>query len=352
MKAVVHERYGPVEELRVAEVPVPAPAPDEVLVWTRATSVHADAWHTVVGLPMAARLMGDGVLRPRHKVPGTDVAGVVEAVGAEVTRFRPGDEVMGETVRGIQWRHGGAWAEHVCAPEDGLVAKPPSLTFDEAAAVGTPAVLAYQVLMDQAGFRAGRSLLVNGAAGALGMWVVQLALALGASRVVGVDHADKLEVLRSVGAHETVDYARQDPTRLPDRVDIVIDVASTRGFQEWRRVLEPDGTFVKVGHDRYGQGMRRWTGSLGPVLGLAAVAPFYRQLPGLGRSTPRADRLTHLYRLLDEGTVRPVVDSTYPLEDVVAAMQRLTSGRAAGRVVLSLSSTGGTTSPHEGAGPG
>ncbi len=336
MRAIVQDRYGPVDRLRVAEVERPEPRPDEVLVWARASSVHVDAWHTVVGLPYALRLMGNGLLRPRDPVPGTDVAGVVEAVGAAVTRFRPGEDVMGETVRGIQWRNGGAWAEHVCAPEDGLVAKPAGLTFDEAAAVGTPAVLAYQVLLDQAGFREGQSLLVNGAAGALGLWVVQLALALGASRVVGVDRADKLDVLRSVGAHQVLDHTSQDPTRLPERVDVVIDVASTRTFREWRRVLERGGTFVMVGHDHYGQGMNRWTGSIGSVLGLALRAPLHRQLPGARRSTPRLERLTHLARLLDEGRLRPVIDSTYPLEQVTDALQHLSSGRAAGRVVLTL----------------
>jgi NADPH:quinone reductase-like Zn-dependent oxidoreductase len=336
VRAIVQDRYGPIDRLRVGDVDTPTPRADEVLVWVRASSVHVDAWHTVVGLPYALRLMGNGVVQPRAAVPGTDVSGVVEAVGSAVTRFRPGDEVMGETVRGIQWRHGGAWAEHACAPEDGLVLKPAGLTFDEAAAVGTPAVLAYEVLVDQAGFRAGHSLLVNGAAGALGLWVVQLALALGASRVVGVDHPDKLDVLRSVGVHEVVDYTREDPTRVAGRVDVVIDVASTRRFQEWRRVLQPRGTFVLVGHDHYGEGMGRWVGSIPTVLGMAVISPLFRQLPGLTRSTPRLERLEHLARLLDEGKVRPVVDSTYDLTRVTDALHRLTSGRAAGRIVLTV----------------
>lgn len=334
MKAILQDRYGSVDDLRVGTVDVPTPRKDEVLVWVRATSVHVDAWHVVVGLPFALRLMGAGLRRPRGRIPGTDVAGVVEAVGSAVTRFRPGDEVMGETVRGMQWRNGGAWAEHVTAPEDGLGMKPAALTFEQAAAVGTPAVLAYEVLMDQAGFRAGQSLLVNGAAGALGLWVVQLALALGASHVVGVDHPDKLEVLRAVGVHQVVDYTSEDPTRLDRRVDVVIDVVSTRTFREWRRVLAPTGTFVLVGHDHYGEKMNRWTGSIGTVLRMALLSPFSRQLPGIRRSTPRADRLAHLERLLVSGALRPVVDRTFPLEQVSDALRYLTSGRAVGRVVL------------------
>jgi len=163
---------------------------------------------------------------------------------------------------------------------------------------------------------------------------VQLAVALGASRVVGVDHPDKLELLRSVGVDEVVDYTREDPTRVARRVDVVIDVASTRTFREWQRVLAPEGAFVLVGHDRFGEGMNRWTGSIGVVLGTSLRAPFHRQLPGMRRSTPRAERLAHIARLLEAGAVRPVVDRVFPLEQTADAMRYLTSGRAVGRVVL------------------
>ena len=265
------------------------------------------------------------------------MAGVVEAVGSAVTRFRPGDEVMGETVRGIQWRHGGAWAEHVCAPEDGLVLRPASLTFDEAAAVGTPAVLAYEVLVDQAGFRAGQSVLVNGAAGAMGLWVTQLALALGASRVVGVDHTDKLDLLRSVGVHQVVDHTREDPTRLAERVDVVVDVASTRTFREWRRVLRPR----RHVRPRRSRPLRRGHAPLDRQhphgarhVAAGAVLPAAARASGARRRGPR--RLEHLAQLLDEGRLRPVVDSTYPLEQVKEAFDRLTSGRAVGRIVLTV----------------
>lgn len=336
MKAIVQDRYGSADDLRVATQDRPEPGADEVLVWVRATSVHVDVWHVVAGLPYALRAMGAGFFRPRTRVPGTDVAGVVEEVGPAVTRFRPGDEVMGETVRGIQWRHGGAWAEHVTAPEDGLVLKPAGLTFVEAAAVGTPALLAYEVLLDQAGFREGQSLLVNGAAGAMGLWTVQLALALGASRVVAVDSPGRLDVLRSLGAHRLVDHTAEDPTRIGERVDVVVDIASTRTFPEWRRVLARRGTFVRVGHDHYGTGMGRWFGSIPSVLRLVLVAPLLPQLPGLRRSTPRGRRLEHLVELLESGAVRPVVDRTFPLEEAPDALRHLTSGRALGRVVLTV----------------
>lgn len=348
MDAVVQDRYGPVGLLRVARVCDPVPQPDEVLVRVQATSVHVDVWHTITGLPYALRLMGNGARRPSTTVPGTDVAGVVVAAGTSVTRFRPGDAVMGETVRGIQWRHGGAWAELVTAPEDGLVRTPAGLTPEQAAAVGTPAVLAYQVLLDQAGFRAGQSVLVNGAAGALGLWTVQLALALGAARVVAVDRAEKLDTLRSLGVHEVVDHLTEDPTAVAP-VDVVVDVASTRPFREWRRVIAHGGTYVRVGHDHYGAGMHRALGSMPSVLGLLVRAPFTPGLRLPGRSTPRLQRLEQLARLLEQGSVRPLVDRTYPLHEAAAAMAYLVSGRAVGRVVLTVPSTGSGDGPSRGA---
>ncbi|MGJ7449849.1 NAD(P)-dependent alcohol dehydrogenase [Aquipuribacter sp. MA13-13] len=336
MRAVVHDRYGPVEGLRLGEVPVPAPAADEVLVRVAASSVHVDAWHTVTGLPYALRLMGNGVRAPRHRVPGTDVAGTVEAVGADVTRFRPGQRVWGETVRGIQWVNGGAWAELATAPQDGLVATGDDLGDVEAAALGTPALLALEVLVDQGRFQAGRSVLVNGAAGALGGFVVQLAVALGASRVTGVDAGDRLDLVRAAGAHDAVDHRAEDVTRRAERYDLVVDVPSNRPFRDWRRVVEPGGGYVRVGHDHYGHGMNRVTGSIAPVLAMTAASLVVPQLPRPRRSTPRPQRLARLADLVARGRLRPVVDRTFPLDDVVPALQRLQGGQARGRLVLDV----------------
>lgn len=166
------------------------------------------------------------------------------------------------------------------------------------------------------------------------LWVVQLAVALGASRVVGVDHPDKLELLRSVSVAEVVGYTREDPTRLHRPVDVVIHVVGTRTLHEWRQVLAPEGTFVLVAHDRFGEGMNRWTGSIGAVLRNSLLAPFHHHLPGMRRSMPGAERLAHLARLLAAGAVRPVVDRVFPLEQTADALRSLTSGRAVGRVVL------------------
>lgn len=195
----MHDRYGPPSVvLRNAEVPVPEPAAGEVLVQVAATTVHADVWHVVAGRPYAMRLMGNGVRRPRSTIPGKDDAG----------------------------RDGGAWAELVCAPADGLVVTPSGRSDDEAVAVGTPGVLALGVLRDQGGMRPGLSVCVNGAAGAMGLQLVQLARALGASRVVGVDRPDTHGLLREFGCDATVDHTREDVTRRRDTVDLVLDVAS------------------------------------------------------------------------------------------------------------------------------
>ncbi len=340
MRAVVHDRYGPVDGLRLDDVPVPAPAAGEVLVRVAASSVHVDAWHTVTGLPYALRLMGNGVRAPRHRVPGTDVAGTVEAVGPGVSRFRPGQRVWGETVRGIQWVNGGAWAELVTAPQDALVPTGDGLDDVHAAALGTPALLALEVLVDQGRFEAGRSVLVNGAAGALGGYVVQLAVALGASRVTGVDSGDRLDLVLAAGADEAVDHRVEDVTRRSERYDLVVDVPSNRRFREWRRVVEPDGGYVRVGHDHYGHGMNRVTGSIAPVLALTAASLVVAQLPSPRRSTPRPQRLARLAGLVAEGRLRPVVDRTFPLADVVPALQRLQTGQARGRLVLTVGAGG------------
>lgn len=332
----MQDRYGPADLLRLGEVDVPDVLPDEVLVRVAATSVHVDVWHVVNGLPYALRLMGAGVRRPRTPVPGTDVAGVVERVGRSVTRFRAGEAVMGETVRGIQWKNGGSWAEFVAAPEDGLIRTPTRLTAIEAAAVPTPALLALEVLRDQGAFQAGQSVLVNGAAGAIGVYLVQLARALGARRVVGVDRPDTHDLLRSLGVDDVVDHTREDVTRRPERYDLLIDVASTLSVSSGRRILTAHGSYVRLGHDHYGAGANRWTGSIGAVLRLTAMSPFVRQLPPPRRSTPRAERLAQLGELLESGRIRPVLGRTFPLADAVAAMRYLESGQATGRIVLTV----------------
>ena len=239
MKAIVQHRYGSVDDLALSEVPRPEPAADEVLVRVRAASVHPDVWHVVAGRPAVLRLMGSGVRRPRERVPGTDVAGVVESVGSAVTRFEPGDEVFGETIRGVQWRNGGAFAEYATAPEEGLALKPSGVSFEEAAAVPTVGLIALNNLPRRR-VPSGSRVLVNGAAGGVGAIAVQLAKSYGAE-VTGVDHASKLALVRSLGADRVIDYTSEDFTRAGEQWDLIFDVPGNHSFKAIRRALDPRG---------------------------------------------------------------------------------------------------------------
>ena len=267
MKAIVQDRYGPASALRLAEVPRPVPGEGQVLVRVHAASVHADVWHMVHGFPYVLRIMG-GVSAPLYPIPGTDMAGVVEQAGPGATRFQPGDAVFGEVVAGMQWRNGGAFAEYVAAAESALEPKPEGLSFTEAAAIPTSALIAHFNLRAEADIHPGDRVLVNGAAGGVGMFVVQLAKADGA-HVTAVDAGDRLEALRSIGADEVIDYTRTDFTQGSQRYDAVVDIPGNHPYSQVKRVLTPHGRYVLIGHDQYGAAGRRWLGSLPRVLGLA-----------------------------------------------------------------------------------
>ncbi len=336
MRAIVQSGYGPPEQvLRVAEVPTPVAGPGQVLVRVRATSVHADVWHAVTGIPRVLRLMGSGLREPRTPIPGTDLAGEVVSLGAGVTGLAVGQRVLGEVTPANQWRNAGTFAEYVAVAADTLAPMPAGLTFEQAAAVPTSALIALTNLRDQGGVRAGDRVLVNGAGGSVGVFAVQLATALGA-QVTAVDSAAKLPMLRSLGA-EVIDYAEQDFTEAGIRYDIVFDVVSDRPFRQVRRALAPDGRFVLIGHDRYGASGHPWVGSLGRMLPLMAVSPFVRQLPGIRPSPPRAENLATIVGLLESGAIQPVVDQrSFGLDEAVEALAYLTGGTATGRVVLTV----------------
>jgi NADPH:quinone reductase-like Zn-dependent oxidoreductase len=332
MRAVVQERYGSPTRLRVAQVPRPALGADEVLVRVRATCVHPDVWHVVTGRPYVLRLMGSGLTRPKPPVPGTDVAGVVVEVGPRVTRFRPGDEVFGDVLRGFSWRHGGAFAEYVAAPESGLELKPESVTFEQAATVPTTGFITLlNVPVDRIG--PDRRVLVNGAAGGVGLLVVQLAKARGA-HVTGVDHPSKLDLVAGVGADEVIDYTRADVPRPGERYHLIVDVPGNHPFGVWRPALTPDGCYVLIGHDQYGRAGRRWLGSLPRFGRLGARSLVERRLrPGVRRPSKR-EAMATLRALLESGAITPVIDRTFPLEQAATAVAHLASGDARGRVVL------------------
>jgi NADPH:quinone reductase-like Zn-dependent oxidoreductase len=331
---MVHLRYGPPEALELRDIDRPACGDAEVLVRVRAASVHPDVWHVVRGRPYVLRLMGNGLRRPRHRVPGTDMAGHVEAVGPAVMRFRPGDEVFGETRRGLQWRNGGAYAEYVAVPEDVLAPKPAGLTFELAAAVPTAGFIALTNLRGAA--RPGQTVLVNGAGGGVGMLAVQIAKARGAV-VTAVDGPAKLDLVRSLGADRVLDHTRDDFTRAGERYDLIFDVPGNHPFSACRRALAPDGRYVLIGHDQYGARGRRWLGSLPRFLGLVVRTPFSRHLAADFSTPSKQAAMKELCELIEAGRLAPVVDRTFPLAEVPEAIRYLEAGRAVGRIVITVS---------------
>ena len=332
MKAIVQERYGSSDELELREVPEPRVGDDDVLVRVRATSVHADVWHAVRGVPYVLRL---GRRKPKEPIPGTDLAGVVEAVGRNAIRFRPGDEVVGQPLGANLWRNGATFAELAAVPEARLEPKPTNLTFEQAAAVLTSGPIAVQAIRDEGRVRAGQRVLINGAGGAVGTIAVQLAKVYGAE-VTAVDRGPKLDALRSIGADHVIDPAREDFTRMGDRYDVVVDIPGNHRWSELQRALAPEGTYVLIGHDAYGSEGRRWIGSLGRFGKLALRAPFDGRLhPFRGAKDP-GDRLKVLLALIEGGKITPVIDSTFPLDHVVKAIRHLETGQAFGKIVITV----------------
>ena len=335
MRAIVQQEYGPHQDvLTLQEIPRPAPGTGQVLVQVRATSVHADVWHAINGLPYALRLMGSGLRAPRRQVPGTDLAGEVVQLGSGASRFAPGARVFGEVTPGNQWSNAGTFAEFASVDESRLDLIPDDLSFEEAASVPTAALIALMNLRDQGQVRPDQRVLVNGAGGAVGVWAVQLATVFGA-QVTAVDAPAKLDLLRDLGAADVIDYTQQDFTRVGTRFDMVFDIVSQAPFSQIRQALEPDGTYVLIGHDQYGRSGHRTLGSLGKMLPLLAISPVVKQLPGIRPSTPREENWATIVDLLRAGRIRPVVEErTFPLAQAADAIDYLITGVAKGRVVL------------------
>lgn len=335
MKAIVQDRYGSADVLRLREIEPPAVKDDEVLVRVRAASVHPDVWHVITGLPYVLRLMGTGLRKPKNPVPGTDAAGIVESVGSKVTRFRPGDEVFGETIRGMQWTNGGAYAEYVSAPEAGLALKPANVTFEQAAAVPTAGLIALLALRGGKRIQPGQKVLVNGAGGGVGTLTVQLARAFGA-QVTGVDSADKLDLIRSLGAEQVIDYAERDFTQSDQRYDLIVDIPGNHSLAECVRALNPTGKYTLIGHDNYGRGMRRWVGLLPRMFKLMAMARFVSYLGDEHELPDKRESMALLRELLEAGKLTPFIDRTYLLSEAPEALRYLQEGRAQGKVVITL----------------
>jgi NADPH:quinone reductase-like Zn-dependent oxidoreductase len=335
MKAIVQDRYGSTDVLELREIERPIAKDDEVLVRVRATSVHPDVWHALRGVPYVLRIMGSGLRRPKNPVPGTDLAGVVESLGRNVTRFHMGDEVFGQSVGANLWGNGGTYAEYAAVPAARLQLKPANLTFEQAAAVLTSGPIAVQGIRDEGRVQPGQRVLINGAGGGVGTTAVQLAKAYGAD-VTAVDAPEKLEMLRSIGADRVIDYMQEDFTRSGKRYDLVLDIAGNHPWSDLRRALTPEGTYVLIGHDQYGGSGHRWFGSLGRFFKLMVISPFVSHLhPFRGAKDP-GDRVVVLKELIEAGKVTPVIDRMFPLSEVPEAIRYLESGQAQGKVVITV----------------
>jgi NADPH:quinone reductase-like Zn-dependent oxidoreductase len=325
MKAIVHETYGSPDVLRLADVDKPALDDDRILVRVRAASVNAYDWHVIRGLPYLVRT-SEGLRRPKSSATGVDFAGEVEAVGRDVTGFKPGDVVYGE--------RDGAFAEYVAARANSVARKPANLTFEQAAAVPMAGFTALQALRDKGAVQAGQRVLINGAAGGVGTFAVQLAKAFGAE-VTAVCSSRNVEMVRSIGADHVIDYTRDDYTRSAERYDLILDIAATRSLNASRRVLTADGTLVVVG-SAVGMADGRWIGPMIRPIQATLLSRFVSQrlLPFLAHR--RKEDLLVLTDLIEADKVCPVIDRTYPLSETPDAIRYVEAGHARGKVVITV----------------
>jgi NADPH:quinone reductase-like Zn-dependent oxidoreductase len=278
--------------------------------------------------------MGAGLSRPKIQVPGTDMAGIVESVGKNVTRFKPGDAVFGQTIRGHQWTNGGALAEYVSAWQETIAMKPANVTFEQAASVPTSGFIALLNLRSGTIIEPGQKVLINGAGGGVGSIALQVAKARGA-HVTAVDSTRKLDMLRSLGADEVIDYTKENVTQGDVRYDFIFDVPGTRPFSTFTRVLEPGGRYVPIGHEGYGVHGKRVLGIVPHFFSLMLRSLFVKQLR-LGRNgiPSQQDAIVMLKELLETGQITPIVDSTYPLSDVRNAFRRMMEAPLLGKIII------------------
>lgn len=322
MRAIVYTEYGPPDVLQFTEAAKPVPKDDEILIRIRAASVNPLDWHYLRGIPYFMRI-GTGLRRPKVTRLGVDVAGQVEAVGKNVTQFQLGDEVFGACK--------GAFAEYACAAEDKLVLKPANVTFEQAAAVAIAALTALQGLRDKGHIQAGQKVLINGAAGGVGTFAVQVAKSFGA-HVTGVCSTRNVDMVRSIGADRVIDYAQEDFTKSGHRYDLMFDTVGNRSLSDCRRAMATKGTLVFVG----GPDKGRWLGPVAGLLKVALLSPFVSQkLLPFGAQLSKDDLMV-LRELLEAGKVVPVIDRTYSVSQVHEAIRYLEEGHARGKVVITM----------------
>ena len=321
MKAIVRTKFGSPDVLELQEVEKPVVGDDQVLVRVSAASLNLGDVHMMRGRPYIIRLIGLRQRRPVDRILGWDLAGRVEAVGANVKEFRPGDEVFGSSIHTL--------AEFVAVRDVGLVRKPSNMTFEQAAAVPVAAYTALQGLRDVGGLQPGQEVLINGASGGVGTFAVQIAKALGAN-VTGVTSTKNLDLVRSIGADHVIDYTREDFTKTGRRYDLIFDVAGNHSLTAYKRVLKPRGTIVQVGQTG------RKEHSIFPLFENRLLAPFVRYRLRMFIAKRKKEDLNTLKGYLETGKVRPVIDRTYPLREVPEAMRYLGTLHARGKVVITV----------------
>ena len=323
MKAIVYHKYGSPDVLEPREVDTPAPGDEEVMIRVRATSIVYSDWAFLRGKPFLVRLMGSGLLKPKHNILGVDVAGQVEAVGRGVERFRAGDEVFGD----LSECGRGAYAEYVCAPQSALATKPANCSFEEAAAAPESAVVALQGLRDKGQIRPGQKVLIIGASGGIGTFAVQIAKSFGAE-VTGVCSTKNLEMVRAIGVDKTIDYTQEDFTRNGQQYDLILATAGYRSLFDYRRALSPAGIYVVTG------------GSMAQIFEPVLLGPWI-SMTGKKRMVnlsmrPHLEDLAFVKELIEAGKVTPVIDRRYPLSEIAEALRYYGQGHACGKVVITV----------------
>lgn len=320
MKAVVYTEYGSPDVLQYKEVATPAPKDDEVLIKVHATSVNRSDWEGLIGQPLYARI--GGLFKPRRQILGSDIAGVVAAVGKKHKQFQLGDEVFGDILTSL-----GGFAEYVCVRGGVLALKPAGVSFIEASTIPQAGVIALQGLREIAKMQPGQKVLINGAGGSTGLFAIQLAKLYGAE-VTGVDNAGKLDFIRSLGADYVIDYTREDFTRNGQQYDLILDLVAHRSAFDLPRALRPNGTYFFVG------------GSVAKLFQILLWGPWIKRTTGkhvrLLAVQPNVNDMLHMTELCAAGKIRPVIDRIYPLEQTPAALRSLGEGRAKGKIVITV----------------
>ena len=321
IKAIIQDKYGSPDVLELKDIDKPVAEESEVLVRVRAAAVNIGNWHLLRGIPYAMR-PAVGLFKPKHEIPGLDLAGQVEAVGPSVKQFQPGDQVFG-------WCDG-AFAEYACAEEDNLLAKPYNLTFEQSAAVGDSAFTALNAVRDQGKVQPGQKVVINGASGGVGTFAVQIAKSFGAD-VTGVCSTRNVDMVRSIGADQVIDYTREDFTQDRQRYDVMLDLVGSRSLSDCRRSLTPQGTYVLVGVSD----MDRWLG-LARQIKMLSSSPFVRQRMRIFITRHTREDLVVLKELVESGKVTPVIDRRYQLSEVPEALRYQGEGHSQGKIVIAV----------------